>query len=49
MCDDFHFGVTGSSYPEMLDELSTQLHLIQEKIHVEDTFGLSKNILDTQQ
>lgn len=49
MSDDLHFGVTGFSYPEMLDELSTQLHLIQEKIHVEDTFGLSKNILDTQQ
>lgn len=49
MSDDLHFGISGFSYPKMLDELSTQLHLIQEKIHVEDTFGLSKNILDTKQ
>lgn len=49
MSDDEHFGIDGFSYPQMIDELSDQLHHIQQNIHVTDTFGLSRNILDTKQ
>ncbi len=46
MSDNIHFGVEGFSYPDMITELSSQLHLIHQQMDTTDTYGLQKNIQD---
>ncbi len=48
MNDGLHFGVTGLSFPDMLKELSSQLHTIHQQIGTIDTYGLRNNIQDIQ-
>lgn len=48
MKDNKHFGIQGFSYPKMVSELSTRLHKIQEYADMTDTFGLKKNVIDSQ-
>jgi AraC-like DNA-binding protein len=48
MKDNENFGIHGYSYPDMLAELSTRLHKIQQFTDMTDTFGLKQNVLDSQ-
>lgn len=48
MLDHLHFGIPGFNYPQMLDELSHQLHLIQQNKYLSNQFGLHLPLLETK-